>query len=98
MIADFAELAAYPHVAVSVFDHALERRRQFGNGQFRQVEAGVVHRGSWAGQGDGQVNSIAIRAGHWRLGASPAPVLHTLCSMKILLLSFSGRAPPRPFT
>ena len=42
VIAHLAELAAHPHVAVSILDGALERRRQLGDGQFRQIEARFV--------------------------------------------------------
>ena len=49
VIADLAEFAAHPHVAVGVLDRALERRRQFGDGQFRQIEARFVHRDLWGG-------------------------------------------------
>ena len=44
VIAHLAEFAADPHVAVGVLDRALELRRQFGDGQFRQIEARLVHR------------------------------------------------------
>ena len=35
MIADLAEFAAHAHVAVGILDGALERRREFRDGQFR---------------------------------------------------------------
>ena len=38
-------LATHPHVAIGVLDGLLERRRQLGDGPFRQVDAALlVHR------------------------------------------------------
>ena len=39
VIAHLAEFAAHAHIAVGVLDGALERRRKFRDGQFRQIEA-----------------------------------------------------------
>jgi hypothetical protein len=43
MILDVAEFAAHAHVAEIVLDRALERRRQFGDGQFYEIEPRFVH-------------------------------------------------------
>jgi hypothetical protein len=43
VIADLPELAAHPHIAIGILDRALERRRKLGDGQFRQIEARLVH-------------------------------------------------------
>ena len=43
VITDFAEFAAHAHVAIGVLDRALERGRELGDGQFRQIDARFVH-------------------------------------------------------
>src|SRR5262249_39802905 len=50
VIAHFAELAADANIAVSVLDGALERRRQFRDRQFRQIEPRLVPRALTAGR------------------------------------------------
>jgi hypothetical protein len=48
VITDFTEFAAHAHVAIRILDGALKRRRELGDGQFRQIEAWFVHRGNIA--------------------------------------------------
>ena len=59
VIADLCSprLAAHAHIAVGVLDRALERRRQFGDGQFRQIEARFVH--AVLHKGGGEIDELA---------------------------------------
>ena len=87
-------LAAHADVTVGILDRALERYRQFGDGQFRQIEARFVH--PVLHRGGSEVDESArsyVLLHQLRTARKPATETAERCvlTMNILLLGSGGR-------